>query len=115
VPTRADMLSWMSGAVGLATLASSAMLTVEEELRVAKAAKSALNVLLTATFKSARVATLRGAIHAAISNLSSGGPLNETRTNIGIALSNLIHGQPTPEKIEKAKGAIEEWINQLRK
>jgi hypothetical protein len=104
----------MSGAAGLATLVGSAMLTVEEELRAAKAAKSALNVLLTATFKSARVATLRGAIHAAISNLSSGGPLNETRTNVGIALSNLLHGPRTPEKIEKANGAVEEWISQLR-
>jgi dihydroxyacetone kinase-like predicted kinase len=40
--------------------------------------------------------------------------LNEARGNVGIALSNLMHGQPTLEKIEKAKGAVEEWIKQLR-
>jgi hypothetical protein len=103
----------MSGAAGLATVASKAMTGITEELKAAKAAKAAINVLLTTTPRSAVAATLNKANHIAILNLSSGGPINEARGNVGIALSNLLHGLPTPEKIEKAKGAVEEWINQL--
>jgi hypothetical protein len=99
---------------GLATLAGSAMVSTSEELKAAKAAKAAINVLLTATPKSGLVATLRKANHAAALNLSSGGALNEARANAGIALSSLLYSQPTPEKIDKAKEAVEEWINQLR-
>jgi hypothetical protein len=43
----------------------------------------------------------------------SGGTLNEARDNVGIALSNLIHSQPTQEKIDKAKSAIQTWIQEL--
>ena len=71
------------------------MVSINEELKAAKAAKAAINVLLTTTPKSAVVATLNKANHAAILNLSSGGPLNEARGNVGIALSNLLHGPPT--------------------
>jgi hypothetical protein len=85
-----------------------------EELKAAKAAKAAINALSTST-KSAVVATLRKANHVAVLNLSSGGALNETRGNVGIALSNLIdeRGPPTPERIDKAKGAIDTWIKEL--
>ena len=93
--------------------AGSAMVSIDDELRAAKAAKAAINVLLTATPKSAVVATLKKAKHIAVLNLAGGGALNGARGNVGIALSNLFHGPPTPEKIEKAKGAVEEWINQL--
>jgi hypothetical protein len=75
--------------------------------QAAKAAKAVINTLLTATPKSGVVATLR-------KNLSSGGSLNEARKNAGIALSSLIHSQRTPEKIDKAKVAVDAWINQLR-
>ena len=78
------------------------MVSIDEEL---KAAKAAINALLTATPKSGVVATLRKASQAAILNLPSGGSLNEARANAGITLSSLIHGTRTPEKIEKAKGA----------
>jgi hypothetical protein len=98
---------------GLATVAGSAMVSVDEELKAAKAAKAAINVLLTPTPKSCVVATLRKANHALILNLSSGGALNEARANAGIALSSLLHSQRTPEKIEKAKGAVDEWIKGL--
>jgi hypothetical protein len=33
---------------------------------------------------------------------------------VAIALSTLIHSQPTPEKIDKAKAAVEEWIKYLQ-
>jgi hypothetical protein len=39
--------------------------------------------------------------------------LNEARANVGIALSILIHGMPTQEKIDKAKFAIDVWIREL--
>ena len=80
-----------------------------------KAAKAAIDVLLKATPKSAVLATLNKAKNAAILNLSSGGALNEARTKVGIALSNIIHdhGPPTPQSIDKAKRAIETWIREL--
>jgi len=89
------------------------MVSINEELNAAKAARSAISVLSTVTPKSAVSATLRTANHAAIVNLGSGGALNEARANVGIALSNLMHGQPTPERIDKAKSAIEAWIKEL--
>jgi hypothetical protein len=84
-----------------------------KELKAAKAAKAAIDVLLTAKPKSAVLATLRTANHVAVVNLSSGGTLNEARANVGIALSNLMHGPPAPEKIDKVKRAMEAWIKEL--
>ena len=89
------------------------MVNIDEEFQAAKAAQAAIKVLLTTTFSSTVVKTLRKANEAAILNLSSGGALNEARGNVGIALSNLIHGPPTPEKIETAKVAVEEWLKRL--
>lgn len=86
---------------------------INEEMKAAKAAKAAINALLTATPKSAVLATLNKAKHDAILNLSSGGTLNEARANVGIAISNLLHGLPTPEKIDKAERTIEAWIVEL--
>jgi hypothetical protein len=86
------------------------MVHINEEL---EAAKAAISVLLTATPKSAVLATLNKAKSAAILNLSSGGALNEARISVGIALSNVIHGIPTQEKVDKAKRAIEAWIREL--
>jgi hypothetical protein len=45
------------------------MVSINEELKAAKAAKAAINALSTATRKSAISATLRTANHAAILNL----------------------------------------------
>jgi hypothetical protein len=86
-----------------------------EELKAAKTAKAAVDVLSTPTRKSEVSGKLRKANHAAVLNLSSGGALNEVRGDVGIALSNLMdeHGQPTPMKIDKAKRAIEAWIGEL--
>src|ERR1700730_16588567 len=91
------------------------MVSINAELEAAKAAKAAIKALLTATPKSAVLATLNKANRDAILNLSSGGALNEARANVGIALSNLIHdhGPPTPQSIDKAKRAIEAWIREL--
>jgi hypothetical protein len=89
------------------------MVSINEELKAAKAAKAAINALSTATRKSAVLATLCTANHVAILNLGSGGALNEARANVGIALSNLMHGLPTPEKIDKANSAMDAWIKEL--
>ena len=91
------------------------MFDINEELKAAKAAKAAIDFLLTATPKSAVLATVNKAKYAAILNLSSGGgALNEARSSVGIALSNVIHGMPTQEKIDKAKRAIEDLDKGIR-
>jgi hypothetical protein len=77
---------------------------INEELEAAKAAKAAIDFLLTATPKSAVLATVNKAKYAAVLNLSSGGALNEARISVGIALSNVIHGMPTQEKIDRPSG-----------
>lgn len=88
------------------------MVSINEELKAAKAAKAAIKATSTSP-KSAVLATLNKANHAAILNLSNGGTLNEARGNVGIALSSVLHSQPTPEKIDKAKLAIDAWIMEL--
>jgi hypothetical protein len=84
---------------------------IDEELKAAKAAKAAINALAA---KSERLTTLKHAYRVAVLNLSGGeGLLNEARGIVGIALSNIMHGQPTEEKINKAKSAIDTWIANL--
>ena len=89
------------------------MVSAKEELEAAKAAKAAISTILTAARKSEVLATLNKAYRVAVLNLSSGGLLNEARGIVGIALSNVIHGLPTEEKINKAKSAIDAWIKEL--
>ena len=89
------------------------MVSVDEELKAAKAAKAAIDALLTTTSKSVVLAKLMKARGAAILNLSSGGTLNAARANVGIALSGVLHSRPTQEKIDKTKAAINDWIKEL--
>jgi hypothetical protein len=89
------------------------MVSVDEELKAAKAAKAGIDALLKTKRKSEVLATLSKAMRAAVLNLSSGGTLNEARGNVGIALSSVLHSQPVPEKIDKTKAAINEWIREL--
>jgi hypothetical protein len=91
------------------------MVSIKEELEVAKAAKAAIKALLTATSKPAVLATLKDAYRAAVLSFSSGGALNEARGKVGIALSNIRHGPPTKEKIEEANSAIDAWITELER
>ena len=97
---------------GFSTLCGSHIVSINEELKAAKAAKAAIKATSTSP-KSAVLATLNKANHAAILNLSNGGALNEARGNVGIALSSVLHSLPTQEKIDKAKSAIEAWIKEL--
>jgi hypothetical protein len=80
------------------------MVSINTEL---EAAKAAIDWLLTTSPKSTALATLKKANHAAILNLSSGGALNDARSKVGIALSSVLNSLPTPEKIDKAKFAID--------
>src|SRR6516225_6290235 len=89
------------------------MVSVDEELKAAKAAKAAIDALLTTTRKSEVLATLSKARRCAVLHLSSGGTLNEARANVGIALSIVMHSRPTQEKIDKTKAAINDWIKEL--
>jgi hypothetical protein len=89
------------------------MVIVYEELKAAKAAKAAIDALLITRRKAEVLATLGKAKRCAVLNLSTGGTLNEARANVGIALSSVMHSQPTQEKIDKAKAAINNWIKEL--
>ena len=89
------------------------MVSIDEELRAAKAAKAAIDALLTTTRQSVVLAPLRKARGVAVLNLSSGGSLNEARSNVGIALTSVLHSRPTQEKIDKTKAAINAWIKEL--
>ena len=86
------------------------MVHIDEEL---EAAKAAIDFLLTTSPKAMVVATLNKAKYAAVLNLSSGGGALNEAAHVGIALSNVIHGMPTQEKIDKAKRAIDAWIRGL--
>ena len=88
------------------------MTSINKELEAAKAAKPVIGTLSATTRPS--LAQLHHAYHIAVLHLSNEGPLNEARREVAVALSALLHSQPTPEKIDKAKSAVEEWINQLR-
>jgi|ERR1700730_2464844 hypothetical protein len=91
-----------------------AMVSINEELEAAKAAQAAINTILTAARKSEVLTTLKNAYRVAVLNyLSSRGLLNEARGIVGIAISNVMHGLPTEDKINKAKSAIDTWIKEL--
>jgi hypothetical protein len=87
--------------------------SINEELQAAKAVKTAIKTLSITTPKSDILGTLRAANLATIRNLGKGGDLNEARINVGIAISNLINGSPTRERIDKAQSAISSWITEL--
>ena len=90
------------------------MVGINEELEAAKAAKAAITALLTAVRKP-EVTALKNAGRVAILNVSSGGALNKARGMVGITLSNVMHGMPTEEKIDKARSAIDAWIKELER
>jgi hypothetical protein len=89
------------------------MVSVDEELKAAKAARAAINAL--AARRSEGLTTLKHAYRVAVLNLTGGDLLNEARGIVGIALSNIMHGPPTEEKINKAKSAIDTWIANLER
>jgi hypothetical protein len=88
------------------------MTSINKELEAAKAAKAVISTLSATPRPS--LTPLHHAYRIAVLYVSNKSPLNQARKNAGIALSSLIHSRPTPEKIDKAKSAVAEWIKQLR-
>jgi hypothetical protein len=86
------------------------MTSINKELEAASAARAVISTL-SATRTS--LSPLYHAYRIAVLHLADEGFLNQARRNAGIALSALLHSQPTPEKIDKAKIAVEEWIKEL--
>ena len=95
----------------------------QEEIAAAKVAEVAIAMLAaSAASRQATIRTLRTANRIATlamaTGFSDGKPLVDARHNAGIALSELIHELekrfPPQEKIDKAKQAVEDWIEALR-
>jgi hypothetical protein len=87
-----------------------------EELKVAEAALAAINTLFTSVPNPDILATLRKAKDVATratTTVRSERLLNEARHTVEIALSDLTHGPLGRRKINKAKDAIEVWVNRL--
>src|SRR6266480_2237305 len=96
------------------------MVSIDEELKAAKAAQAAINTLSISAPNPYIVATLRKAKLAAapITNFSGAASLIKVRDKVVNALSDLIRaleeGQLTQKTIDKAKGAIKEWMKLLK-
>jgi hypothetical protein len=95
----------------------------QEEIAAAKVAKVAIATLaVSAASRQATIRILRKANRMATLAIAMGfvneEHLVDARNNAAIALSELIHtlekGSPTPDKIDKAKQAVEVWIEALR-
>jgi len=92
------------------------MLSMDEELKAAVAAKAAVDTQSTAPLSSATITILREAIRAATPAMMflSEGQFTEARYDAAIALSDLIAGPPTQRRIGRAKSAVEHWLKELR-
>ena len=95
----------------------------QEEIAAAKVAKVAIATLaVSAASRQATIRILRKANRIATLAIARGFAneehLVDARRNAGIALSELIHTLekqfPPQEKIDKAKQAVEVWIEALR-
>jgi hypothetical protein len=95
----------------------------QDEIAAAKVAKAVIAKLAaSAASRQATIRTLRRANRIATLAMATGfsdeKPLVDARHNAGIALSELIHslekGSLPHEKIDKAKQAVEVWIEALR-
>jgi hypothetical protein len=91
------------------------MVSIDEELKVARQAQIAIEML--STRPEAAIGILRNAKdvagHGMIIILSGEELLNAARHKVAIALPDLINGPLTRESIDAAKGAIEAWVKLL--
>jgi hypothetical protein len=90
------------------------MASLEEELKLARQAKAAIEAGRTmATIDVLRKATRMATTQK--TGFSGDGPLNDARDNIGLALPSYTaeDRNPTQDEIDKARRAIEEWIRHL--
>jgi|SRR5271157_3725259 len=95
------------------------MVTIDEELDAAKAAKAAIDTLSTTAPSPLIATTLRDARNVATRGMTflGEGPLNDARHAVGIELSLLIRAlENAPlaqEKIDNATVAIDVWMVEL--
>jgi hypothetical protein len=88
------------------------MAGIGEELKLARQAKA----VIEAKPRKETLAVLRKAnilAAAQMTTFSSAGPLNDARHKLGLALPPVMQAQPSQDKIDNAKAAIEAWINEL--
>jgi hypothetical protein len=94
------------------------MVSIDQELKAAKDALVTIEKLsIAGPLSEARIEILRYACRLAahqMTTFSGESPLNEARHNVRDVLTPLIVQAPTQERIDKAKVAVDEWINQLR-
>ena len=86
------------------------MVSIEEELALARLAKAAIEGKLT----KGAIEVIRKAYLTAATQPPFDSPLRGARHNVGVALPPVAGGQPNQEQIDKAKSAVAEWIKQLR-
>ena len=84
------------------------MVSIEEELALARLAKAAIEGKLT----KGAIEVLRKAYLTATGQ-SDYSSLRDARHNVGVALPLVAGGQPNQEQIDKAKSAINAWIRAL--
>jgi hypothetical protein len=91
------------------------MASIEDELQAAQAAKAALDKLSPGVLREVTITILRNANQAAMTGVSfsSQERLVDARHKLVIVLSDLIKGPPSQERSDRAKAAVQEWINQL--
>ena len=95
------------------------MSTIDKELKAAEAALAAIETLSKSAANPHIVTTLRKAKIAAepIINFTTDVSIVAARDKVVNTVSDLIRaleeGQPPQEKIDRAKDAIEVWMNQL--
>ena len=96
------------------------MVTLVEELNGAEQAHEALYALTTIDDAINALSKAREIAKAqqAVTNLSSEEALNNSRYEVVIASNNLIYslqrGLCAPDKIEKARRAVEDWVRELK-
>ena len=92
------------------------MATIEEELKVAKQAKAAIEGMLTEETIRVLRTTSRMATEQ-MTTMSSAGPLNDARYKLGLTLlavtGALEQGQPSEDELKNAKSAIDVWMKEL--
>jgi len=94
------------------------MPTIDEELNEAQQAHEALNTLPTIDEVINALSKAKGIAQQAVTNLSSEEALNNSRHEIVMAFNDLIRslqkGLSAPDKVEKARRAVEDWLKELR-
>jgi hypothetical protein len=96
------------------------MATLVEELNKAEQALKALNTLTTIdkAIKALSKAKDIAKAHQAVTSLSSEEALNNSRHEVVITFNDLIRslqsGLSAPDKIEKARRAVEDWVRELK-